>query len=271
MPAKELSDDELIHDGRRLARERQGRRLVSRPDGGRSILADPRLPAMQRTLNLKIKFRESFRPFAPAVLAERLTDYFELQQPSPYMLIVAPVKSELRIGANHEQSGGRDLTERLEAARSTIPAVTHVDYSARVQSVSAEENPRFHRLLQEFETRTGCAVLVNTSFNVRGEPPICTPTDALRCFLRTEIDDLVIGNFLLSKTDVTQTQPRESPAASPPIDARPAGTKESPRTLRRFGRLLAAIMITSFRWMPTCPTIRRISLHSSRKHRSRTS
>jgi carbamoyltransferase len=176
--------------------------------GNRSILGDPRSPEMQARLNLKIKFRESFRPFAPSVLRERVGDCFELNQDSPYMLLVASVKEELRtcsrgpvarvIATPDEESP--DFMMRLKTPRSTLPAITHVDYSARVQTVAAENNPRFHRLLSAFEKNTGCPVLVNTSFNVRGEPPVCTPEDAFRCFMRTEMDYLVLGNSLLDKT-----------------------------------------------------------------------
>jgi carbamoyltransferase len=168
--------------------------------GGRSILADPRNPAMQSQLNLKIKFRESFRPFAPAVLAERAGEYFELDRDSPYMLIVAPVRAEQRLAA---PSGGRALfgIERLLVPRSHLPAVTHVDYSARVQTVHADTNPRFHALLREFERQTGCPALVNTSFNVRGEPIVGSPADAWRCFMRTEMDYLVLEDCLLDKRE----------------------------------------------------------------------
>ncbi len=173
--------------------------------GNRSILADPRNRKMQETLNLKIKFRESFRPFAPSVLRDRVSDYFELEEASPYMLLVAAVKSNLRKAATPKVEGA-DFIERLNAPRSTIPAVTHVDYSARVQTVSADENPRFHQLLTEFERQTGCAVLVNTSFNVRGEPPVCTPEDAYRCFMRTGMDYLVLGSFLVAKAAQPQLE-----------------------------------------------------------------
>ena len=168
--------------------------------GGRSILGDPRSARMQSTMNLKIKYRESFRPFAPAVLAHRVGDYFEQEGPSPYMLIVAPVREELRIPltAGQEQLFG---VEKLKLKRSTLPAITHVDYSARVQTVHPETNPRFHQLLTEFDAQTGCGVLVNTSFNVRGEPIVCTPADAYRCFMRTEMDYLVVENFLLDKRE----------------------------------------------------------------------
>jgi carbamoyltransferase len=164
--------------------------------GHRSILGDPRSPRMQSVLNLKVKFRESFRPFAPAVLEERAAEFFELDCPSPYMLVVAPVHPRQRI-AHHTPANG---LERLKQIRSRIPAVTHVDYSARVQTISTRQNPLFHALLQRFEQKTGCPVLVNTSFNVRGEPVVCTPDDAYRCFVNTEMDHLAIGNFLLERT-----------------------------------------------------------------------
>ncbi len=151
-------------------------------------------------MNLKIKYRESFRPFAPAVLANRVADYFEHEGDSPYMLIVAPVRDELRIPLTPEQEQLFGV-EKLQLKRSTLPAITHVDYSARVQTVHPDTNPRFHRLLEEFEARTGCPVLVNTSFNVRGEPIVCTPADAYRCFMRTEMDYLVVENFIMAKPD----------------------------------------------------------------------
>jgi carbamoyltransferase len=168
--------------------------------GSRSILGDPRNPEMQSVMNLKIKYRESFRPFAPAVLAEYVSDYFEQERDSPYMLIVAAVQFERRksISAEDQNLFGID---QLKLLRSDIPAVTHVDYSARVQTVHRDTNPRFHKLLKAFQDRTGCPALVNTSFNVRGEPIVCTPTDAHRCFMRTEMDYLVLENFLLEKTD----------------------------------------------------------------------
>ena len=166
--------------------------------GNRSILGDPRSPGMQATLNLKIKYRESFRPFAPAVLEERVGDYFELEEPSPYMMLVAPVKAGRRVPLMEEDRSLFGIA-RLNRPRSDIPAVTHLDYSARIQTISRETNPRFHALLQAFEAKTGCGVLVNTSFNVRGEPIVCTPEDAYRCFMRTEMDALVLGSFLLRK------------------------------------------------------------------------
>jgi carbamoyltransferase len=159
--------------------------------GNRSILADPRGRDVQRTVNLKIKFRESFRPFAPSVLAERAHEYFDLDYPSPYMMMVAPVH-----GAAIEGAG----LERLAKIDSSIPAVTHVDGSARIQTVHQGTNPLYHHLLKEFEERTGCPVLVNTSFNVRGEPIVCTPEEAYTCFRRTHMDALVLGPFITLKS-----------------------------------------------------------------------
>jgi carbamoyltransferase len=166
--------------------------------GGRSILGDARSPTMQRTLNLKVKYRESFRPFAPSVLREAVADWFELDDDSPYMLLVADVIDERRRLMNQDEQGLFGI-DKLNVARSEIPAVTHVDYSARIQTVHADTNPRYHRLLSEFNERTGCPVLVNTSFNVRGEPIVCTPEDAFRCFMGTEIEVLVAGNCMLQK------------------------------------------------------------------------
>ncbi len=164
--------------------------------GARSILGDPRSPEMQSRMNLKIKFRESFRPFAPAVLREHAPDWFELDRPSPYMLLVAPVHPSRRLAG-----GERVGLDKLKVLRSTVPAITHVDHSARVQTVDRETNPRFHRLLARFLDRTGCPLLVNTSFNVRGEPIVCTPEDAWRCFTRTDMDHLVLGSYLLDRKD----------------------------------------------------------------------
>jgi len=167
--------------------------------GARSILGDPRSPRMQAQMNLKIKFREGFRPFAPSVLRERVQDYFELDCDSPYMLLVAPVKRERQIPMTAEQRGLWGI-DQLNVLRSDIPAVTHIDYSARIQTVSRDTNPNYYDLIKEFERLTGCAVLVNTSFNVRGEPIVCTPADAYQCFMRTHIDYLVLGPFLLDKS-----------------------------------------------------------------------
>jgi len=166
--------------------------------GGRSIIGDPRSPKMQSIMNLKIKYRESFRPFAPAVKAESVSDWFEIDRKSPYMLLVAPVKEDKRKLMTEEQEKLFGI-EKLNIPRSELPAVTHVDYSARIQTIHQETNPRFHDLISQFESRTGCPVLINTSFNVRGEPIVASPEDAYRCFMRTEMDYLVMENILLSK------------------------------------------------------------------------
>jgi len=168
--------------------------------GNRTILGDARHPDMQKKMNLKIKFREGFRPFAPAVLAEDVTDWFDLTQSSPYMLIVAPVAQHRR-SKDHDDMSKLFGIDKLNVVRSEIPAVTHVDFSARVQTVHQETNPEFHSLLSEFKKRHGCSVLLNTSFNVRGEPPVCTPEEAYTCFMRTDMDYLVIGSLLLSKSE----------------------------------------------------------------------
>jgi carbamoyltransferase len=166
--------------------------------GARSVLGDPRSPTMQKTLNLRVKYRESFRPFAPAVLREDVADWFELDADSPYMLLVADVKGERRRRMTNEEEKLFGI-DKLNVARSDIPAVTHVDYSARVQTVHADTNPRFHALIERFKAKTGCPVLVNTSFNVRSEPIVCTPEDAFRCFMGNEIELLVVGNCMLRK------------------------------------------------------------------------
>lgn len=166
--------------------------------GARSILANPQDPEMQSKLNLKIKYRESFRPFAPSVLEEKISDYFDIDRPSPYMLMVAPVNMNLRYDI---QSHYDNVLREVNQVRSSIPAVTHVDYSARIQSVSKNDNERYYNLLEKFYKISGCAVLVNTSFNVRGEPIVCTPADAYECFMRTEMDVLVIDNYILYKEE----------------------------------------------------------------------
>ena len=168
--------------------------------GARSILGDARSPSMQKTLNLKVKYRESFRPFAPAVLREDLGKYFDIQSDSPYMLMVAPVNEDRRRAMTEAEQALFGI-DKLNVPRSDIPAVTHVDYSARIQTVHQETNPDFHELLEAFRAKTGCSVLVNTSFNVRGEPIVCTPEDAWRCFMGSEIEVLVVGNCLLRKED----------------------------------------------------------------------
>lgn len=202
----ELEDSELMPLlARILANDKvvgwfQGRmEFGPRALGGRSIVGNPQSSKMQSQMNLKIKYRESFRPFAPSVLYEDVQKYFDHQQSSPYMLIVAPVREEVRIPMTKEQENLFGI-EKLNIPRSQLPAITHVDYSARIQTVHQDTNPRYHHLISEFKKHTGCGVLVNTSFNVRGEPIVCTPEDAYRCFMQTEMDYLVIENFLLAKT-----------------------------------------------------------------------
>jgi len=168
--------------------------------GGRSIIGDARSPAMQRTMNLKIKYRESFRPFAPTVLVDHADEYFEIDRPSPYMLLVAPVREDIRKAMTEEESGWFGL-KKLNVVRSSIPAVTHVDYSARLQSVSREDNQRYYDVIDAFREKSGCSVIINTSFNVRGEPIVCSPHDAYMCFMRTEMDYLMLGNYLVDKTE----------------------------------------------------------------------
>jgi carbamoyltransferase len=202
---EKLADDELYA---RLAELLEGENAIGwfqgrmeygpRALGGRSIIGDPRSEKMQSTMNLKVKYRESFRPFAPAVLAEDVGHYFKQDRPSPYMLIVAEVQDALRIPMTPEQEQLFGI-DKLNIKRSELPAVTHVDYSARIQTVDGKYNPRFYGLLAAFKARTGCSVLVNTSFNVRGEPIVHTPADAYRCFMRTEMDYLVVENYLFSK------------------------------------------------------------------------
>jgi len=192
--ARQVADEKII--GWFNGRMEFGPRAL----GSRSIIGDPRSPRMQAQMNIKIKFREGFRPFAPSVLRERVNEYFELDCDSPYMLLVAPVKHERQIPmpADAQQLWGID---QLNVVRSDIPAITHIDYSARIQTVDRETNPDYYDLISAFYDLTGCAVVVNTSFNVRGEPIVCTPEDAYRCFMRTHIDSLVLGPFLLEKAD----------------------------------------------------------------------
>lgn len=176
--------------------------------GGRSIIGDPRSPKMQEIMNLKIKFRESFRPFAPSVMGEKVDDFFEVENlepyhTSPYMLLVAPVKKELQTPMTEEQEKLFGI-EKLNIVRSTLPAITHVDYSARIQTVHEKTNPEYYKLIRAFDKRTGCAVIINTSFNVRGEPIVCNPEDAYRCFMRTNMDYLVLGDYLLDKKEQSE-------------------------------------------------------------------
>jgi carbamoyltransferase len=202
-----LGEQEMIETAAQaLAEEKavgwfQGRmEFGPRSLGARSILDDPRSPGMQKNLNLKVKYRESFRPFAPAVLREDVSEWFDLASDSPYMLIVADVREDKRrrMSPDDQELFGID---KLNVARSEIPAVTHVDYSARIQTVHSDTNPLFHKLLSRFKALTGCPILVNTSFNVRGEPIVCTPEDAFRCFMGNELDMLVVGNCVLQKTE----------------------------------------------------------------------
>jgi carbamoyltransferase len=204
---RELSDEEWAPEIAKLVAGQQvvglfhGRmEFGPRALGNRSIIGDPRSPKMQSTLNLKIKYRESFRPFAPSCLAERVSDYFELDHTSPYMLLVAPVRESLCTPPRGDESD-LEIHEWVNRPRSELPAITHVDYSARIQSVDRETNPRYHALISAFEQLTGCGMIINTSFNVRGEPIVATPADAYRCFMRTEMDHLVLGPFLLSKSE----------------------------------------------------------------------
>ncbi len=201
-----LNDDELIAAAAQALVDKkiigwfQGRmEFGPRALGNRSILGNPCSANSQSVMNQKIKFRESFRPFAPSVLAEDAQDYFELQQPSPYMLLVAPVRSERCLELSDEERTVIGI-ERASQARSDIPAVTHVDYTARIQTVSAESNPQYYKLIKHFKKLSGYGLVVNTSFNVRDEPIVCTPEDALRCFQKTAMDALYLGNYCLKKS-----------------------------------------------------------------------
>ena len=189
-----------LAEGRALGWHQGRMEFGPRALGGRSILGDARSPTMQKMLNLKVKYRESFRPFAPAVLREDVSEWFDLKSDSPYMLLVADVLDRHRIGMTPEQEALFGI-DKLNVPRSNIPAVTHVDYSARIQTVHQETNPRFHAVISRFKALTGCPVVVNTSFNVRGEPIVCTPEDAFRCFMGTEIETLAVGNCILRKED----------------------------------------------------------------------
>ena len=234
VPAERIDDDGELFD--RVAEDLANEKIVGwfqgrmefgpRALGARSILGDARSPRMQAAMNLKVKFRESFRPFAPSVLRERAHEWFDLpaERESPYMLLVASVLDGRRLVLGDDERDvmehDPDLRRRVNVVRSTIPAVTHVDYTARLQTVDRERNPRFHALLQAFHERTGCPVLVNTSFNVRGEPIVCTAADALRCFLATDIDVLVIENFIVRKdgTQPTSADARDAHLARFEID-----------------------------------------------------
>ena len=202
---KKLSENEMVEEvATALADEKavgwmQGRmEFGPRALGGRSIIADPRSPVMQKQLNLKVKYRESFRPFAPSVLIEDVAEWFEHASDSPYMLLVADVQKNKRRSMTTDEEALFGV-DKLNVPRSSVPAITHVDYSARIQTVHADTNPRYHAVISKFKEKTGCPLVVNTSFNVRGEPIICTPTDAFKCFMGTEMDVLTVGNFVLYK------------------------------------------------------------------------
>lgn len=207
IPYTELNDEEIAEKiADLIARQKvigwfQGRmEFGPRALGSRSIIGDARSPEMQKVMNLKIKFRESFRPFAPSITAERVSDFFEIDRESPYMLLVAPVKKEicLTLPLEEEKVSGID---KLKSVRSAIPAVTHVDYSARIQTVNKNDNPLYHKMIKKFAEKYGCPVIINTSFNVRGEPIVCTPKEAYLCFMRTNMDYLLLGNFLVEKKE----------------------------------------------------------------------
>jgi carbamoyltransferase len=202
---KKLSETEMIEEvASALVHEKavgwmQGRmEFGPRALGGRSIIADPRSPVMQKQLNLKVKYRESFRPFAPSVLREDVAEWFEHEIDSPYMLLVAKVQNDKRREMTEEEEALFGI-DKLNIPRSSVPAITHVDYSARIQTVHADTNPKYHAVISRFKDKTGCPLVVNTSFNVRGEPIICTPTDAFKCFMGTEMDVLAVGNYVLHK------------------------------------------------------------------------
>lgn len=206
-----VSEEQMIRQtAQALAEEKavgwlQGRmEFGPRALGGRSVLGDPRSESMQNTLNLKVKYRESFRPFAPSVLREDVSEWFDLDHDSPYMLLVAVVQKIKRREMTEEEEALFGI-DKLNIKRSSIPAVTHVDYSARIQTVHADTNPKYHALIKKFKELTGCPVVVNTSFNVRGEPIVCTPEDAFRCFMGTEIEWLVCGNAILRKEQQDST------------------------------------------------------------------
>ena len=206
-PFRKLSDRELpikiadlIGDGKVIGWFQGRMEFGPRALGSRTIIADPRSKKMQKILNLKIKFRESFRPFAPSILAEKISDYFDINIESPYMLLVGSVREDKQIEMTENEKNYFGL-KKLNVARSQFPAITHVDYSARVQSVNKKTNPRYHEMISQFYKKFGSPLIVNTSFNVRGEPIVCSPEDAYLCFMRTDMDYLIIGNYLLKKSD----------------------------------------------------------------------
>jgi carbamoyltransferase len=207
IPYVELNDDvipdriaNLIADQKVIGWFQGRMEFGPRALGSRSIIGDARSPKMQETMNLKIKFRESFRPFAPSVTAEKASNFFEINRESPYMLLTAPVKEEIRQEMTEEQQKLFGL-DKLKLVRSSVPAITHVNYSARVQTVNKEDNSLYHQMISKFGEKHGCPVIINTSFNVRGEPIVCSPEDAYLCFMRTNMDYLMMGNFLLEKKE----------------------------------------------------------------------
>jgi carbamoyltransferase len=255
IPFHRLSDNDLIKKTAALLAEEkvigwfQGRmEFGPRALGARSILADPRSPEMQKKLNLKIKFRESFRPFAPSISEDAVKDYFQVNRPSPYMLFVAEIAEDKRRPMSNEEQKLFGI-DKLNVVRSEIPAVTHVDYSARLQTVNGKTNERFHKLLKEFGNQTGHPILVNTSFNVRGEPIVCTPEDAYKCFMRTEMDYLALGNYLLDRREQPDFTSETSRKVKPGIDRLQAKTSiidkskfKEPREWKKFGIGLSIIL-----------------------------
>jgi carbamoyltransferase len=223
-PYRRLAEDELAPEVARLIAEHrvvglfQGRmEFGPRALGSRSIIGDARSPKMQSVLNLKIKYRESFRPFAPTCLEERIGDYFEIDRPSPYMLLVAQVRQERHAPLQGDEDR-LSVFERVNRPRSDIPAITHVDYSARIQSVASQTNPRYHEIIKAFQDLTDYGIIINTSFNVRGEPIVCTPEDAYRCFMRTQMDNLVMGNLVLTKSEQPPWEEEETWQQEFPLD-----------------------------------------------------
>ena len=253
IPSHHLSDTDLIKKtAELLAKEKiigwfQGRmEFGPRALGARSILADPRSPGMQRKLNLKIKFRESFRPFAPSILKDAVKNYFQVNRPSPYMLFVAEIVKNKRRAVSKEEQKLFGI-DKLNVVRSEIPAVTHVDYSARLQTVDGSTNEKFHKLLKEFGNQTGHPILVNTSFNVRGEPIVCTPEDAYKCFMKTEMDYLVLGNYLLDKKEQPDSTSKNSQKSKPGADRAKTSILDKSkfkdqREWRKFGIGLSIIL-----------------------------
>jgi len=237
--AKHLADEKVV--GWFQGRMEFGPRAL----GGRSILGDARSPKMQTQMNLKIKFRESFRPFAPSVLREKVSDYFELETDSPYMLLVAPVRENLRVEMTESEQKLFGI-EKLNLRRSTIPAVTHIDYSARIQTVAAEESPAYHGLISAFDDLTGCPILVNTSFNVRGEPIVCSPQDAYRCFMKTEMDFLVMEDILLDKLGQNGNLSVESVEEQTPKTAEI--DKVTSKQARNTALVVAAVLVLIAAW-----------------------